>query len=231
MALISCPDCKKPISAEAQTCPKCGRPITDEDRKKTLPGCGKWFLWIFCVSVVFTAAVSMCSGGSAAFDAWCAYERDYQDYVKQAHRTLGGLPSESLGRGDTLLIEHKTPLAPRPGTHGLTAAEVEGLIDQIAQMHPGLQVTIVQRIATESGGLWYRVRVPNGIEGFIFSPALSWYDTMERMDIHEAKLRAWLAPFQAHLEERHFTSKGLSKRELDTKALAEGWLRKCMERK
>jgi len=61
MALITCPDCKKAISAEAQTCPKCGRPLTDEDRKKTLPGCGKMFLWILGISLAFGLGVAMCS--------------------------------------------------------------------------------------------------------------------------------------------------------------------------
>lgn len=61
MALITCPDCKKAISAEAQACPKCGRPITDEDRKKTLPGCGKMFLWILILGAAIGLGAAMCS--------------------------------------------------------------------------------------------------------------------------------------------------------------------------
>jgi len=101
MALITCPDCKKAISAEAQTCPKCGRPLTDEDRKKTLPGCGKWFLWICGLSLALTLGVAMCSDkeqkpkventAPAAPASVKTFDMKPQDFVSRFNAVVGGL--------------------------------------------------------------------------------------------------------------------------------------------
>jgi hypothetical protein len=70
MALITCPECKKKISEDAESCPKCGRKLDEKEKsaikekeEKFKTGCG-----IGCLAIVLIFSIIVYIGSSLDSD-------------------------------------------------------------------------------------------------------------------------------------------------------------------